>query len=154
MRREEEPQKSNIDKPIPDKKLLIEAFNQNWLHIRHLENERLHFTHIYAVLVGGILVFGGRYGFDNYIFLVIFMLAYTFLGLIVSIKILIEFYLHMKKIAKVIEVLNLEDYMHLSISYKGILTKIPMVGNAFILFYVTMFLLWLYLLVAPLMDKR
>ena len=36
---------------------LTEAMNQNWLHVRHLENERLWFTNVYAVVVAGAITF-------------------------------------------------------------------------------------------------
>jgi len=38
-------------------KNLRTVFKQHWLHARHVENERLWFTNIYALVVGGLLAF-------------------------------------------------------------------------------------------------
>lgn len=38
-------------------KNLRTVFEQHWLHARHVENERLWFTNIYALVVGGLLAF-------------------------------------------------------------------------------------------------
>lgn len=38
-------------------KNLRTVFEQHWLHARHVENERLWFTNIYALTVGGLLAF-------------------------------------------------------------------------------------------------
>jgi len=37
--------------------LLQRVYEQNWLHARHVENERLWFTNIYFIAVGGSLAF-------------------------------------------------------------------------------------------------
>ncbi|MBA7494327.1 hypothetical protein ES702_04902 [subsurface metagenome] len=43
--------------------LLKSVYEQNWLHARHVENERLWFTNIYVIAVGGLLAYTfGRSG--------------------------------------------------------------------------------------------
>ena len=131
----------------PSEKSLIEALNQNWQHARHQENERLWFTNIYALLVAGVLVFLGQFGFDKHYYLVLFLLIFSIFGLIVTLKTSYEFSNHMNAIKKIIEKLHLSDYMAYPTVYRGtILGKIIRVRCAFIGFYLIMIFIWVYLL--------
>lgn len=40
--------------------LLKSIYEQHWLHARHIENERLWFTNIFALIVAGLLAFLGK----------------------------------------------------------------------------------------------
>lgn len=42
--------------------LLKSVYEQNWLHARHVENERLWFTNIYVIAVAGLLAYTFRKG--------------------------------------------------------------------------------------------
>jgi hypothetical protein len=129
-----------------DSKVLMEILTQNWLHIRHIENQRLQFTSIYTLLVAGILAFLGNFGFSGQAYLVGFLVIFSIFGLIVTLKVNLEFDNHLARIKKVIKDLHLEDYMATPTRYKGI-GKIIRVRNVFILFYLILLLMWLYLLI-------
>lgn len=65
---------------------LRELYIQHWLHVRHLENERLNLTSLYALLVGGgvIFLFGQNLSKIVQVWLLIFLLIVTVaIGLIV-----------------------------------------------------------------------
>lgn len=78
------------------RELLKSVYEQNWLHARHLENERLWFTNIYVVIVGGLLAytFGteGTHFWPWPILLVIFILSLA--GLFMCNSLRIPFYYH------------------------------------------------------------
>lgn len=42
-----------------DDEFLISILEQNWLHLRHVENQRMWFTNIYVIIVAGSLTFIG-----------------------------------------------------------------------------------------------
>lgn len=41
----------------PSKQLIIAMYEQNWENVRHIKNERLWFTNIYAIVVAAVLSF-------------------------------------------------------------------------------------------------
>jgi len=45
------------EKEVEQTELLKAVYEQHWLHARHVENERLWFTNIFAVIVAGLLAF-------------------------------------------------------------------------------------------------
>ena len=137
----------------PNEKSLIAALNQNWQHVRHIENERLQFTYIYVILVAGILAFLEKFGFSGHIYLILFLVMFSFLGLIVTLKIGLEFDNHISRIKEIVKKLHLDEFMGLPTSYSGI-GKIIRVKNAFIGFYVIMFLMWLYLLITTVNNNN
>ena len=77
----------------PNEKSLIAALNQNWQHVRHIENERLQFTYIYVILVAGILAFLEKFGFSGHIYLIPFLVIFSFFGLI-NTPVLLYYMLH------------------------------------------------------------
>ena len=65
---------------------LCDLYEQHWLHTRHIENERLNLTSLYALLVGGgvIFLFGENLGKIVQLWLLSFLLLLTFVfGIIV-----------------------------------------------------------------------
>lgn len=140
----------NEEKEPTEQSLKI-AFEQNWLHARHLENERLWFTNIYAIIVAGILVVLGSLGFDKFsqfFYLILFLDILSILGIIVVIKTNAEFSNHMTAIKKIIDKLNLGKFMGFPYAYQNIwIYKIIRVRYAFIGFYVSMIVIWTYLLI-------
>lgn len=125
-------------------KSLLEALNQNWQHIRHIENERLQFTYLYVVLTVGILAFLEKFSLSNYFYLIIFLVIFSVFGLIFTLKVNIAFDNYMEGIKNIISILQLESYMGYP-NYKGI-GKIISLRYIFILFYTLMLLIWLFLL--------
>ena len=66
-------------------------YEQNWEHYRHAENERLGFTAIYCAVVSGVLSFltgwEDRGSLAVSVALTAFLLLFTVLGLLVSLRI-------------------------------------------------------------------
>jgi hypothetical protein len=65
-------------------------FEQNWQQFRHVENERLGFTAIYCAVVSGVLSFlttwDERGSLAVSVALIAFLLLFTLLGLLVSLR--------------------------------------------------------------------
>jgi|GEM_PF-673654 len=59
---------------------LRKVYEQCWLHARHNENERLWFTNIYALVVGGALAFMSQAGLNWYI--PSFLIGFSLIGLL------------------------------------------------------------------------
>lgn len=71
---------------------LRKVFEQHWLHGRHVENERLWFTNVYAILWGGSLAFMSQQGISTA--LAIFLLVLSYLGLLVCHSLRLAFIEH------------------------------------------------------------
>jgi hypothetical protein len=72
-----------------DKRDLVKAiYEQHWLHMRHVENQRLWFTNIFAILCGGsfALMRGGLFNKANWL-IVGFLMVLSLLGLFVCLRI-------------------------------------------------------------------
>ncbi len=54
-------------------------YEQYWLHARHVENERLWFTNIYAALVAGVFVILGRLDLSSHNIELVVRLSFLFL---------------------------------------------------------------------------
>ncbi|PNX47920.1 MAG: hypothetical protein BV456_10380 [Thermoplasmata archaeon M8B2D] len=65
---------------------LRKIYEQYWLHARHVENERLWFTNIYAVIVAGFLAYLGVVENNNPInlILIFFLLILSLFGYIIT----------------------------------------------------------------------
>lgn len=70
----------------PSDEALIAAFNQNWQHARHSENQRFLFASVYAAIVAGSLAVVDKSSPTDIITLGIFLLALTVPGIVVTIK--------------------------------------------------------------------
>lgn len=75
--------------------LVKEAFEQHWLHGRHVENERLWFTTIYGAITTGIYTILGENQFaaDLYPLLIVHIVMSMF-GLIIALKLSAEYHRH------------------------------------------------------------
>jgi lysylphosphatidylglycerol synthetase-like protein (DUF2156 family) len=135
-------------KTDPPETSLIEALHENWLHARHLESERLWFTNIYAIIVVGVLTLreGNKYSYQTFLFLIIF----SILGLIVTLKTAHDYENHIAAIERITQRLNLSEYMVLPTSFTEAASvwKVFKVRNTFMTFYVVMIVIWIYMLLS------
>jgi len=148
----------NFDFEMPKRKIkdqyLLEALNQNWFHGRHVENERLWFTNIYAIIVAGVLAVIGSAGlerFNQFYYLFIFLDIISIFGIIIVYKLNNEFKNHMVAIRNICEKLNIKEFMALPLGGEGPRRyKIISVKYAFLGFYILMILIWTFLIFATL----
>ena len=137
----DEPQKA------PSENALIEALIQNWLHCRHLENERLNFTSIYSIIVAGALALLGEVDFRSHSCLLVFLLVLSILGFLLCLKIDLEFNHHMQRINIIMDELHLWNYLGVPTNFSNKLLKLIRVRYIFITFYILSMIMWIYLLI-------
>jgi len=131
--------------------VLICIIEQNWLHARHIESGRLTFTYLYFGFVAGILTYLGSTEQDllvpSYRVLIAFLLLFSILGLVVSLKLAAEFKNHIKKIQNILDekASDLKDYMGLPLDV-GV-WKYLKVRWVFVFSYLFTMILWLLLLI-------
>jgi hypothetical protein len=140
--------KRTNDKNQPSENSILEAMQQNWLHARHLENQRLTFTNLYAAIVAAVLAFMGQNGIDKNVYLVWFLLIFSIFGLMVVLKTNHEYGHHMQSVQKSAGMLRLGDESGFPTAYrKGkSIWKIIRVRYAFLGFYILTSFMWIYLL--------
>lgn len=140
--------KRTNDKDQPSENSVLEAMQQNWLHARHLENQRLTFTNLYAAIVAAVLAFMGQNGIERNVFLIWFLLVFSVFGLMVVLKTNHEYGHHMQAVRKSAEILRLGDESGFPTAYrKGkSVWKIIRVRYAFLGFYILTSFMWIYLL--------
>ncbi len=94
----------------PSEDVLIEVLKENWEHIRHLENERLWFTNIYAAIVAGVFGFTSQAGIGGDVFraLLIFLIFLSIIGIAIAVKLSYEYHKTMEKMEKIALVLNID----------------------------------------------
>jgi len=115
--------------------VLTAVFEQNWLHIRQKENERIWITNIYVLIVAGALSF---LTFCNHInlYVVLFLLILSILDLFFIVKLNAVIKDYVFRIEKIIEKLEMGEYAGLRVR-GGIWSWITM-DNLFIGFYILM----------------
>ncbi len=100
-----QPDPADVQKQDADTETELEVlkvfFEQNWLHARHIENERLWFTNVYVVLIVALMAILGTSNISptsGTLFPLYSIIAYfSFLGLGFCMKIRIEFHNHTTK---------------------------------------------------------
>ena len=146
-------------------KILLTVLEQNWLHARHVENERLWITNIYVLIVAGVLSFlrfnekGANLKISLSI-IILFLIFFSLLNLFIIIKLNNEFKNHIKKIDKIVSILRVKQYMGLPerlrlehIKEYFIKFRITSVRYIFIYFYILTIILFLVLLILNLIGK-
>ena len=124
--------KTDVDK---EREALIAVFEQNWLHIRQKESERIWITNIYVLIVAGVLSFLAFSGnVSSYVVLFLLILSILNLFFIIKLNAVIEDYT--SRIKRIIEKLKMEEYAGLRVR-GGIWGWITM-DNLFIGFYIIM----------------
>lgn len=129
-----------------DKRDLVRAiYEQHWLHIRHVENQRLWFTSIFAILCGGsfALMRGGLFDKANWP-IVGLLIVLSLLGLFVCLRIQMSFNAH-KDAAELI--LSRYGLAHYSFKHKrNIILKLFRLSMLFPAFFFFCFNFFLFVL--------
>jgi hypothetical protein len=126
--------------------ILLEALKENYEHFRHVENERLWFTNIYAIIVGAILTFfkEGRIFVHSTIFLIIL----SILGLLMSLRLRADIADFQHKIIEIATKLKVRDLCGLG-AQKGFTVYFKL-RDIFIAFYGCMLIFLVVLLMTSL----
>jgi hypothetical protein len=126
--------------------ILLEALKENYEHFRHVENERLWFTNIYAIIAGAILTFfkEGRIFVHSTIFLIIL----SILGLLMSLRLKADIQDFQHKIIEIATKLKVRDLCGLG-AQRGFTVYFKL-RDIFIIFYICMLIFLVVLLMTSL----
>lgn len=123
--------------PTPsEKRALLMVFQQHWENARHIKNERLFFTNIYAVVSAGILslLHSIRGEFVLEISMLVFLSCFSLIGLLTSLRLKAELENCLRSIERTVARLGMEQYMPL-VDDQGSLTRYPKFRWLFPVFY-------------------
>ena len=85
---------------------------QNWENVRHVKNERLWFTNIYAIVVAGVLSFLHSATSNRLLelSLIVFLFLLSFMGLLISFRLKAELEGYLDKLDRMIYQAGLEEF--------------------------------------------
>ena len=134
--------------------VLLAILEQNWVHARHQEEERMWFTRMYAIIVTGVIGFVSIRGLKDSFFLILFLIYLSITGIIATYKLSAEFHNHMTKIELIVDKLKAKNYMGLPLDrVKGGRWKIFRVTFTFYLLYIMVIIGCTYMLVSLLLTN-
>src|SRR5438874_6298907 len=138
-----------------EKRTLLAIFVQHWENARHIKNERLSFTNIYAIVSAGILslLHAVRGEVILEISLLVFLLAFSVIGLLTSLRLKAELEECLRSIERIVAQTGLEEFMPV-VDARGSLTRYPKFRWLFPVFYSICTVGFLILLVFRLAGAR
>ena len=119
-----------------EKRALLMVFQQHWENARHIKNERLSFTNIYAIVSAGILslLHSIRGEFVLEISMLIFLVCFSVIGLLTSLRLKAELENCLHSIEQTVARLGMEQFMPV-VDARGALTRYPKFRWLFPVFY-------------------
>lgn len=119
-----------------EKRALLTVFQQHWENARHIKNERLSFTNIYAIVSAGILslLHSIRGDFVLELSLLAFLCSFSIIGLLTSLRLKAELENCLHCIEQTVVRLGMEQFMP-AVDAQGALTRYPKFRWLFPIFY-------------------
>jgi hypothetical protein len=119
-----------------EKRALLTVFQQHLENARHIKNERLSFTNIFAIVSAGILslLHSITGNFVLEISMLIFLVFFSVIGLLTSLRLKAELENCLHSIEKTVARLGMEQYMPV-VDSQGALTRYPKFRWLFPAFY-------------------
>jgi hypothetical protein len=123
--------------PTPsEKRALLTVFVQHWENARHIKNERLSFTNIYAIVSAGTLSLlnsiRGEFALEMSI--LVFLCCFSVIGLLTSLRLKAELENCLHNIEQTVAQIGMEQFMPV-VDAKGALTRYPKFRWLFPVFY-------------------
>ncbi len=119
-----------------EKRALIMVFQQHWENVRHIKNERLSFTNIYAIVSAGILSLlhsvTGEFLLE--ISMLIFLTFFSIIGLLTSLRLKAELEHGLRSVDLTVARLGMEVYMP-AVDQEGAPIRYPKFRWLFPVFY-------------------
>ncbi len=123
--------------PTPsEKRALLTVFQQHWENARHIKNERLSFTNIYAIVSAGSLslLHSVRGEFALEASMLVFLCCFSAIGLLTSLRLKAELENCLHSIERAVAKLGMEEFMPV-VDSRGALTRYPKFRWLFPVFY-------------------
>jgi hypothetical protein len=119
-----------------DRPMLLAIFQQSWENVRHIKNERMMFTNIYAIITAGVLsllnTVRGHWNLET--LLIGFLLFLSVIGLLSSLRLKAELDECLINIERLLESVDLEEFMAMGKGARGQM-RLPKFRWLFPLFY-------------------
>jgi len=119
-----------------EKRALLSVFQQHWENARHIKNERLSFTNIYAIVSAGILSLlhsvTGEFVLE--ISMLFFLSCFSVIGLLTSLRLKAELENCLNSVERTVLRLGMEEFMPM-VDPRGALTRYPKFRWLFPVFY-------------------
>jgi hypothetical protein len=119
-----------------ERRALLIIFQQHWENARHIKNERLSFTNIYAIVSAGILsllhTVNGEFVFQ--VSILAFLCSFSLIGLLTTLRLKAELEECLHNIEVIVGEMGLEQFMPV-VDSKGTLTRYPKFRWLFPVFY-------------------
>ena len=124
--------------------LVKSIYEQHWLHARHVENERLWFTNIFAVIFAGTLaVIKGKLFDKSSLPVIVFLMALSGFGVLFSLKIDSIFKTHTRAAKQIVDMYGLSEmWTH----YKKHWVNMIAISRLFPIFFSICFYFFLFVL--------
>lgn len=124
-----------------ENRLLATIYEQHWLHARHVENERLWFTNVYAIVLAGALsLLSEHVSLEFNVAVLSFLMLLSLIGILFSLKVKLVFIWHTREAHKIIKDHGFIEYWIETKKPKTIIEKISG-SSMFPLFYAICFIL-------------
>ena len=122
--------------PPSARRTLLMVFEQQWENARHIKNERMSFTSIYALVSAGILslLHSIKGEFVLEISILVFLCSFSVIGLLTSLRLKAELEECLRNIEKTVAQLGMEEFMPV-VDATGALTRYPKFRWLFPAFY-------------------
>ena len=119
-----------------EKRVLLVLFHQHWENVRHIKNERLSFTNMYCLVAAGILSLLHSVRGDLLLefALLVFMTAFSVIGLLASLRLKVELEHCLNRIEAIVAATPLQVFMP-PVDHHGALTRLPKFRWIFPWFY-------------------
>ena len=142
------PMKPTEPNPDPNSAAFIQVFRQNWENARHIKNERLTFTNIYAIVAAGVLslIHGMRDEPVLEISLLVFLCTFSGIGLLTMLRLRAELEECLHSIERMVKQAGMESFMPL-VDARGARTRLPKFRWLFPLFFAIATCGFLFLLI-------
>lgn len=121
---------------------LIKIFEQNFVHARHVETERMSFTNLFALTVAGVLslIVNSQKEITNFIPVIMFLILFSIIGSFFILKLNLEFHNNKSHVIKIAKKFDFTEYLARPIGHmkktKEFNTKLPSVSVLFLIFYI------------------
>mgnify|MGYP003350011580 CR=1 FL=1 len=125
-----------LDATGPQQAAVLAIFRQHWENARHIKNERMSFTNIYAIVSGGVLsiVHGVQGQVVLEVSILLFLCFFSVIGLLTSLRLKAELEECLRNIEKTVSLLGLQQLMPV-VDSRGALTRYPKFRWLFPVFY-------------------
>lgn len=121
-----------------DKDTLLKVYEQNWVHVRHIESSRMVYLNVYVAILSAVFYAftSEKVDYKYLVYIVSFLLVFSIINYLLSIKMEAVIADYVGKNGKIVSLLKMEDYAGLRV--KGGMWKFIRLKHLLPVFYAGM----------------